>query len=132
MHERDKGIELDKRWDVKAKDGDMKIRCSGDGDALAGMVAEWVKRMRKVNETFDAGLPERAPDYSSGLQRNDLLAFEACVHARVQNPAPLVIPSLRSQAMNDVAVALRIRPKKHEQAVQSTTSTTGDALAEQE
>jgi hypothetical protein len=95
------------------------------------MVVEWVKRNREVTEKFEAGLPERAHDYRSGLERNDLLAFEAAVHARVQNPAPLTIPSLRKQAENDVAVALRIRPKRQEPAAQST-SLTGDTFVEQE
>jgi hypothetical protein len=96
------------------------------------MVAAWIKRNREVNVAFESGLPSRAIDYASALQRNDLLAFEAVVHARVQSPPPLVIPSLRAQAVNDVVVAMRVRPNSQRDGLIAVQEQSGGKPAEQE
>src|SRR6266446_2198156 len=88
VRKRDADIELDERWDIFAKCYAEVVKNSNDCDALSGMSAVALNKLRDSIEAAERVMPVRAPDYQAALSSNALSIWEAELHARMQDPLP--------------------------------------------
>jgi hypothetical protein len=113
---REKGVDLDKAWAVATEYGDAVIMAANNIDSLVGIVAEALGKLQDAVTNFEVSLPVRAHDYQSDLRGHGASFVANAIRARLQNLP--VIPKLRTMAVEETTVALRVRPPKIQESAQ--------------